>query len=551
MVNSNEKYHIILEAAKDKINKLEKMVGGGLNNHMKNLITRNENLFDWNKVFNSEDALSEFNNQIDTKIQQEVGKSNPSIKPFTEEARSYLDNNNYDKAFSYQFISDFNKKYKTTRTAVPEFKSYVVGDLISQLNNKENYGNLVKLYLEVEKSQLLSGEGDKETDTKNTWIVIPSEESDPENYEKNVERLMSFSSCKTGWCVRGSGYAKRYLEYSNFHLYLDGDGDAVVSLRIDSDGAIDEISGTEDGSSQLVSEYYQDVTIEYVNKNGYTLDGFESENYGIREQELKELLEGKHNYDDYLKYTDGDEHFEIYDSGVGTDDFISEYLDRDKIETTVMESEGLDDVDEVDSDMIGEYLDTNYDFNYTNVYSRMYEDSANSQIYEALVDKGEELMGSGLIEFSDPEDKQGILWRKVKSKEVKETGSPIEKFFELGQPQIQNDGYGEDPLDNFIENEMSDIDEPYYGWGEYDSDILNSIIYEEYPEIIKNYGDSYALKKMEELTKKWEEERKEREEARNNLKTESSPFHKLLDNINFLEESIEVGFEKLKKVLLK
>lgn len=38
MVHSNEKYHLILEAAKDKINKLEKMVGGILNNHQKNLI---------------------------------------------------------------------------------------------------------------------------------------------------------------------------------------------------------------------------------------------------------------------------------------------------------------------------------------------------------------------------------------------------------------------------------------------------------------------------------------------------------------------------------
>ena len=63
------------------------------------------------------------------------------------------------------------------------------------------------------------------------WMVIPSKKHDPENFEKNVERLKFYSS--KYWCTKSSA-AEPYLKKGDFHL-LFVDGKIKLAIRFDGD----------------------------------------------------------------------------------------------------------------------------------------------------------------------------------------------------------------------------------------------------------------------------------------------------------------------------
>jgi hypothetical protein len=495
----------LLEAARDKISRIERS-GIKLSNHTKSLISKNEGRFDWNSILGAENPVEVLNQQIQgLTTDAYLASGSSGINKFIAKAWAYFRRNNYDPAFTLQFILDFSKKYKTTRDAIPEFKSFVAGDVYSSVSDKDVYGNLVKIYLDVEKSQLQQSD-DSDGELKNKWIVIPSEEKDPENYEANVSKLMSFSSCKTGWCVRGSGMAKHYMgNRSDFHLYLDSDGDAVVSLRVIDDN-VEEVSGTEDGVLQKVGEEYQAVTIKYINGNSYTMLSFDPDEFLVdfKPQSLVGVLESHHNYDDILKYINGDSYLEFYSEPIDNTEFIKEYLDEDLLSKHYMEANSIEDEDDFENEDLEEYLESEYDFRFSDINNRMYETTGSTQMYEALTEKADEVMENTQLEFVDPDDnKQGILWRQVYLKSPEVVGeTKIELFFNSGQPSIQDeDGVTNDPYE-YISTNMTDIDDPRNGWGEYDSDVLWELIIEEHSDLILEFGDAHYRKKLADLKSK-------------------------------------------------
>ena len=264
-----ESYVLVREAAQDKINKLEKITGVKLDNLYTNLIKKKENEFDWNKIFSLDggEAGRELQSQVQVATRKLWDSAPEPLQPVLKEFSKYTKTNNYHPVFTLLFASDFIKKYKNTTGAVPAIQPHVIGDLYTKAKELSTFGNLVKMYKELDKEST-GGEGGA---LKNQWVKLESQKSNPDKYEENLAKLQSYSSCKTGWCVRGEGMAKHYLKDDDFHLYLDEDGDAVVSLRMVGD-EVQELSGTADGSKQNITEDYFPVTIKYVNDNGYKLE---------------------------------------------------------------------------------------------------------------------------------------------------------------------------------------------------------------------------------------------------------------------------------------
>lgn len=127
------------------------------------------------------------------------------------------------------------------------------------------YNSFLNQDIMDESETVISGEG--------TWVRIPGSESDPDNIEKNIKKLMSVSA--KNWCICQYSMASKYLdEYGDdFWLYLvddkKGNKTAVASVRV-SDDNIEEISGTEDGGDQNLHDKYLPVVTDLVEKKEFT-----------------------------------------------------------------------------------------------------------------------------------------------------------------------------------------------------------------------------------------------------------------------------------------
>ena len=84
------------------------------------------------------------------------------------------------------------------------------------------------------------------------WVMIPSEEHDPENFEANVEKLKTLSH--PNWCTK-SFNAEPYLSEGDFHVYLEN-GKPALGVRFNSRGAIMEIQGPKN-NKKIPVKYYQ------------------------------------------------------------------------------------------------------------------------------------------------------------------------------------------------------------------------------------------------------------------------------------------------------
>jgi len=102
------------------------------------------------------------------------------------------------------------------------------------------------------------------------WIRIPSQTNDPENFENNIDKLMSMS-CNMGWCVAGRSFAHNYLAGGDFWLLLEN-GNTKVAIRLE-DNEVSEIRGKD---NKEPTEYWEEIIqfleqsdLDYENSNFY------------------------------------------------------------------------------------------------------------------------------------------------------------------------------------------------------------------------------------------------------------------------------------------
>lgn len=125
--------------------------------------------------------------------------------------------------------------------------------------NKGYFFNFDKIYKQNLRGQVTK---DVETiiDTKdNKWIKIPSADSDPKNFDINVEKLKILSS--RHWCTKFT-HARPYLSAGDFYLYLEkGNPKACIRMLNDS---ITEIKGEK--NYEAIPCNYIDEINELINR---------------------------------------------------------------------------------------------------------------------------------------------------------------------------------------------------------------------------------------------------------------------------------------------
>ena len=186
-------------------------------------------------------------------------------KALIKEWGDYLtkENDAYNNTAGLLVMSAITKDLEPNNDELPPcLNKGVLADVMSKVDNGENI-NILKDYKTKLRNQYF-----EETDTGEVgkkWIEIPSKEHDPENFEKNVDKLKTLSH--KNWCTH-SFNAEPYLSEGDFHILLDN-GKPRLGVRFYED-TITEIQGVQN-NSQIPLEYFEDAKA-HVEKNNYELD---------------------------------------------------------------------------------------------------------------------------------------------------------------------------------------------------------------------------------------------------------------------------------------
>lgn len=184
----------------------------------------------------------------------EVLDENPELKPTTK----------------FLILEGVTSNLKPNEdTLPPVYDEEILNKTLSELNDKfkkdaKQPFNFLKLYQDKLKTMLLTDTNDEKLDTG--WLVIPSEENDPENFKENVKKLQSLSL--NGWCTK-SFYANKYLEKGDFHFYFE-DGKPKIGILFEGE-RISEIQ-TQKNNSVIPQNYFDVIKKHIAEDNKYKLD---------------------------------------------------------------------------------------------------------------------------------------------------------------------------------------------------------------------------------------------------------------------------------------
>ena len=215
----------------------------------------------------AQQALSLYESDPDNAKKQILKDSNSNKKQIFDSWKEYILNHDIlDKhpAFQYTILNNiFKTTDNSTTVAPPPLNQNVVSRIFDKIKeNPKNNSKLADLYNQeiVNASNLQkikSGNGE--------WIKIPSQDNDPDNFEDNVEELMSLA-CNTNWCIAGRSYAENYLSDGDFYIYFeDSKGKKIgkAAIRMYGD-QIKEIRGTLE--DQEMDDKYVENVLDLVEK---------------------------------------------------------------------------------------------------------------------------------------------------------------------------------------------------------------------------------------------------------------------------------------------
>ena len=230
-------------------------------NKIKELFINPENFQDGKTLKQLQgDNLKDFGGrQEETKVQR---------KAMLKEWFDYVikENDAYSNTQRLVILSAITKDLKSNNDTIPPvLNKGVLADTISDLeaklknNPKENF-DFNKMYQNNLRTSFMKDTSTGETMTG--WVVIPSKENDPKNFEKNVEKLKTLSH--NNWCTK-SFNAEPYLSQGDFHVYLEN-GEPKLGVRFVGN-EVQEIQGEKNNGKIPVK--YLDVFLKYQEVNNF------------------------------------------------------------------------------------------------------------------------------------------------------------------------------------------------------------------------------------------------------------------------------------------
>lgn len=171
-------------------------------------------------------------------------------------------------AFVYIVLSSvFSKTSNSTIAGLVPLNQAIVSSLYEKIKGNPTEQFNVSDFYEQESVRLAEMEYETTESGDGKWIKIPSSYNDEENFEKNVNHLMSLAA-GTNWCIAGRSFAEQYLNGGDFYIYFEEvNGKAIgrAAIRMYGD-QIAEIRGTEEG--QAMNDKYVDNVLDLVRKEG-------------------------------------------------------------------------------------------------------------------------------------------------------------------------------------------------------------------------------------------------------------------------------------------
>ena len=219
------------------------------------------------------------------------------------------ENGAFTKAIQLLILSSITKNLgENDDNLPPTLNKGVLADCVNDLNkelekNKKAQFDFNKMY--QHKLQAYYLEDTKTNGNETKWIVIPSKEHDPVNFESNVEKLKTLSH-KT-WCTK-SYNAKPYLSQGDFHVYLE-DGEPKIGVRFIGD-TIQEIQG-ELNNSKIQIQYF-DIVEEHINKNNLELRPFAIEEIEEAEATKQKIEKIKQDLAEAIQKNDATKIYEYF-----------------------------------------------------------------------------------------------------------------------------------------------------------------------------------------------------------------------------------------------
>jgi len=99
---------------------------------------------------------------------------------------------------------------------------------------------------------------------ENHWVIIPSKQKDPQNYETNIEKLETLSH--KSWCLK-SYCADLYLKNGDIHIYYEN-GEPKLAIRFYKNTVV-EIQG-EKNDGKIPEKYLAELQ-RHVEQNSYLI----------------------------------------------------------------------------------------------------------------------------------------------------------------------------------------------------------------------------------------------------------------------------------------
>ena len=175
----------------------------------------------------------------------------------------------------------------------PVLNKRILADTVDEINSrikensKENF-NFGKLYqMKLQKQYLKKLKSVKKNSSNNDytgWIVIPSYNKNPNDFEDNVQKLKVLSH--DNWCTK-SFNAEPYLKKGNFHIYME-QGKPKIGIRFEGNTIL-EIQG-EKNNSKIPLGYFNLVE-SYIRDNRYKLSPSVKEELNMSESARREADE--------------------------------------------------------------------------------------------------------------------------------------------------------------------------------------------------------------------------------------------------------------------
>ena len=203
-----------------------------------------------------------------------------------DEWRNFLlnSNNGYSNAEALIILNSITNGLNPTNENLPpvfdeDILRKTTKDIKNKLDRNRSYDfNFAQIYSEYLRNNIIS-ENENISD-KSGWIIIPSQDNNPEHYFENVKKLQTLS-CKL-WCTK-RGSAEKYLAAGDFHIYLEK-GQPKLGICTENN-IIRQIQG--ELNNCIIPIKYLEILKQHISEH---MDGYKMTQFAYAEIDKSEKL---------------------------------------------------------------------------------------------------------------------------------------------------------------------------------------------------------------------------------------------------------------------